>query len=203
LAGARALVAGALLYVWARGHGAARPERIHWREAAIVGRFLAARWKRIAELGRATCAFGVSALIIGSVLWMVLLEWLWHSGPRPTMGLVSGLVVGFAGLGFLVAPGNVGTGPVNFSGAVTLLLAAFFWAIGSLYSRRARLPSSQLLGAADGDDRRWRSAIDGRRGARRMETLCVCRVTMHSAIAWDLSHNIWITGRFSPRMCGC
>src|ERR1017187_265956 len=40
MAGSRALVAGALLYIWARGRGAARPEAIHWREAAIVGGFL-------------------------------------------------------------------------------------------------------------------------------------------------------------------
>jgi drug/metabolite transporter (DMT)-like permease len=77
------------------------------------------------------------------------LEWLWHSGPRPTVGIVSGLVVGFIGLGFLVAPGKLGDGNhVNYIGAGALLLAAFLWASGSLYSRRARLPSSLLLATA-------------------------------------------------------
>jgi drug/metabolite transporter (DMT)-like permease len=150
MAGSRALIAGTLLYVWARGRGAVRPEAIHWREAAIVGGFLLLGGNGLLSWAEQQMPSGVSALMIGSVpLWMVLLEWLWHSGPRPTVGIVFGLIVGFAGLGFLVAPGNLGDGiRVNFSGAIALMLAAFFWAIGSLYSRRARLPSSQLLGAA-------------------------------------------------------
>ena len=150
MAGSRAVVAGTLLYIWARGRGAARPQLVHWREAAIVGGFLLLGGNGLLSWAAQHVPSGVCALIIGSVpQWMVLLEWLWHSGPRPTVGIVSGLVVGFAGLGFLVAPGKLGDGArVNFHGAVTLLLAAFFWAIGSLYSRRARLPSSQFLGAA-------------------------------------------------------
>ena len=80
---------------------------------------------------------------------MVLLEWLWHSGPRPTVGIVSGLVVGFVGLGLLVSPGRLGNGAhVDIYGAGALLLAAFLWATGSLYARRARLPSSQLVATA-------------------------------------------------------
>ncbi len=186
MAGSRAVVAGALLYIWARGRGATRPETIHWREAAIVGGFLLLGGNGLLSWAAQQVPSGVCALIIGSVpLWMVLLEWLWHSGPRPTVGIVTGLVVGFAGLGFLVAPGNFGDGArVNFSGAVTLLLAAFFWAIGSLYSRRARLPSSQLLGAA-------MEMIGG--GALLLVVGAVlgewkhfafAHVTLHSAIAW-------------------
>jgi drug/metabolite transporter (DMT)-like permease len=186
MAGARALIAGVLLYIWARGRGAARPERIHWREATIVGGFLLLGGNGLLSWAEQQVPSGVSALIIGSVpLWMVLLEWLWHSGPRPTMGLVSGLVVGFAGLGFLVAPGNLGDGGrINFSGAVALLLAAFLWAIGSLYSRRARLPSSQLLGAAmemiaGGALLLMAGAVLGE-----WKHFAFARVTMHSAIAW-------------------
>jgi drug/metabolite transporter (DMT)-like permease len=186
MASARALIAGVLLYIWARGRGAARPERIHWREATIVGGFLLLGGNGLLSWAEQQVPSGVSALIIGSVpLWMVLLEWLWHSGPRPTMGLVSGLVVGFAGLGFLVAPGNLGDGGrINFSGAVALLLAAFLWAIGSLYSRRARLPSSQLLGAAmemiaGGALLLMAGAVLGE-----WKHFAFARVTMHSAIAW-------------------
>jgi drug/metabolite transporter (DMT)-like permease len=163
-----------------------RPERIHWREATIVGGFLLLGGNGLLSWAQQQVPSGVSALIIGSVpLWMVLLEWLWHSGPRPTVGIVFGLVVGFAGLGYLVAPGNSGDGArVSFSGVVALLLAAFFWAIGSLYSRRARLPASQLLGAA-------MEMIGG--GVLLLATgaalgewrhFAFARVTTHSAIAW-------------------
>jgi drug/metabolite transporter (DMT)-like permease len=150
MAGSRALVAGVLLYVWTRIRGAQKPKAVHWRGATVVGGFLLLGGNGLLSWAEQRVPSGVSALLIGSVpLWMVLLEWLWHSGPRPTVGIVFGLIVGFAGLGFLVAPGKVGDGSaVNLSGASVLLLASFFWAIGSLYSRRAPLPSSQLLGAA-------------------------------------------------------
>lgn len=150
MAGTRAFTAGALLYAWARWRGAAKPEFVHWRSAAIIGGLLLLGGNGLLSWAEQRVPSGVSALIIGSVpLWMVLLEWLWHSGPRPTVGIVSGLIAGFVGLGFLVAPGKLGEGTqVDRYGAGALLLAAFLWATGSLYSRRARLPSSQLTATA-------------------------------------------------------
>lgn len=150
MAGSRHCVAGLLLYLWARQHGAAKPQLVHWRGAAIVGGLLLLGGNGLLSWAQQRIPSGISALIIGSVpLWMILLEWLWHRGPRPTAGIVAGLVVGFVGLGFLVAPGRLNDGsPINLLGAAALLLAAFLWAAGSLYSRRAHLPSSQLLAAA-------------------------------------------------------
>ena len=150
MAGARAFVAGALLYVWARLRGVPKPEFIHWQSAAIIGGLLLLGGNGLLSWALLRAPSGVSALIIGSTpLWMVLLEWLWHSGPRPTVGIVSGLVVGFVGLGFLVTPGRFGDGThLDVSCVVSLLLAAFLWAAGSLYTRRARLPSSQLVATA-------------------------------------------------------
>jgi drug/metabolite transporter (DMT)-like permease len=150
MAGSRAITAGAILYAWARWRGAAKPEFSHWRGAAIVGGLLLLGGNGLLSWAEQRVPSGVSALIIGSVpLWMILLEWLWHHGRRPTVGTVSGLVVGFVGLGFLVAPGRLNnTRPIDLSGAAVLLMAAFLWAAGSLYSRRARLPSSQLQAAA-------------------------------------------------------
>ncbi len=150
MAGSRTIVAGAILYAWARLRGAAKPEFAHWRGAAIVGGLLLLGGNGLLSWAQQRVPSGVSALIIGSVpLWMILLEWLWHRGPRPTVGIVSGLIVGFVGLGFLIAPGRLNSGtPIKPLDAVVLLLAAFLWAAGSLYSRRARLPSSQLLAAA-------------------------------------------------------
>jgi drug/metabolite transporter (DMT)-like permease len=150
MAGSRAIAAGVILYAWARSRGAAKPEFSHWRGATIVGGLLLLGGNGLLSWAQQRVPSGVSALIIGSVpLWMILLEWLWHSGPRPTLGIISGLIVGFVGLGFLVAPGRRSNGAViNLSDAAVLLLAAFLWAAGSLYSRRARLPSSQLQAAA-------------------------------------------------------
>src|SRR5437867_8882276 len=40
MAGTRSLMAGSLLYAWARAHGAQRPSRSHWAAASIVGAIL-------------------------------------------------------------------------------------------------------------------------------------------------------------------
>ena len=54
-----------------------------------------------------------------------------------------------AGVGLLVGPGKIaGASGVDAAGAVMLMVATLSWAAGSLYSRRARLPASQLLATA-------------------------------------------------------
>jgi drug/metabolite transporter (DMT)-like permease len=186
MAGTRAVIAGALLYGWARWRGAARPERIHWRTAGIVGGFLLLGGNGLVSWAEQRVPSGISALIVGSTpLWMVLLEWLWHSGPRPTMSIVSGLVIGFIGLGILVGPGKLGSGGhIDPIGASALLLAAFLWASGSLYSRKAKLPPSQLLASG-------MEMISGgvlllltSGASREWSGFHVMNIARHSIIAW-------------------
>ena len=186
MAGSRALAAGALLYAWARLRGATKPEPIHWREAAIVGGFLLAGGNGLVSWAEQSLPSGITALIVGSIpLWMVLLEWLWHSGPRPTAGTVSGLIVGFIGVGLLVAPVKFGSKEqIKSSAALILLLGPLLWAIGSLYSRRARLPASQLLAAgmemfAGGTLSLLVGAVLGE-----WRHFQLASVAMHSMIAW-------------------
>src|SRR5579859_1949080 len=186
MAGSRHCVAGLMLYTWARQRGAAKPEFVHWRGAAIVGGLLLLGGNGLLSWAEQRVPSGVSALIIGSVaLWMVVLEWLWHSGPRPTFGVVSGLVIGFIGLGFLVAPGRFNDGaPINLPGAAALLLAAFLWAAGSLYSRRARLPSSQLLAAAMEMVAGGMILILAGGAAGEWTRLVPAHISIHSIVAW-------------------
>ena len=55
-------------------------------------------------------------------------------------------MIGFAGVGLLVAPG--GAGGAGSRAAFVLVFSSLAWAIGSLYSRRAQLPRRPLVGAA-------------------------------------------------------
>jgi drug/metabolite transporter (DMT)-like permease len=59
-----------------------------------------------------------------------------------------GVLIGFAGIVLLVGPSQLAGAQekLNFAGVIALLLAALFWAVGSLYGREARLPASPLLG---------------------------------------------------------
>jgi drug/metabolite transporter (DMT)-like permease len=146
MAGLRVLIAGGVLYAWARLRGLARPTRIHWRSAAIVGGLLLLGGNGLVSWAEQKVPSGIAALIVGSTpMWMVLLEWMWHGGPKPTMGLIAGLAIGFAGLAFLISPTH---NHIELTGAIALLLAAFSWASGSLYSRRVQLPASHLMATA-------------------------------------------------------
>jgi drug/metabolite transporter (DMT)-like permease len=89
---------------------------------------------------------GIAALVIGiTPCFMVLLDWLRPGGIRPTLRVVAGLALGLAGLVWLVGPDAVmGGGRVDFGGAVALVLASLTWAVGSIYSRHAAMPSPFL-----------------------------------------------------------
>ncbi|HET9984131.1 MAG TPA: drug/metabolite exporter YedA [Longimicrobiales bacterium] len=145
----RFLVAGAVLYAWVRLRGAPRPTARNWRAAAVVGGLLLAAGNGAVIMAERTVPSGVAALLVAIVpLWMVLLHWLWRGGARPTGRTVAGLALGVVGTALLVGRGAFtgrGTDPV---GAGILLVGSFCWAVGSIYSRGAALPSNVLLGTA-------------------------------------------------------
>jgi drug/metabolite transporter (DMT)-like permease len=145
MAGARFLFAGGLLYAWARWKGAPRPSLAHWRSAALIGMFLLLGGNGGVVWAEQRIESGLAALLVSTEpLWIVLLVWLLPGGNRPTMRVVTGLLLGFAGLVLLVNPSSA-TGGVDLLGAAVVVLAALSWAWGSLYGQRARLPESPLL----------------------------------------------------------
>jgi len=88
---------------------------------------------------------GIAALFIALVpLWMVVIGWAAFR-ERVTWREIAGLVLGFVGLLLLVGlPG----GRVDGWGAAMLVGASLSWASGSMYSRKANLPSRPLLSTA-------------------------------------------------------
>ena len=81
---------------------------------------------------------------------MALIDALRPGGQRPTGQTVLGIIVGFCGIALLIGPVNLmgGASHVDLPGALVVLGAAFAWSAGSLYSRKAQLPSSPLLGTS-------------------------------------------------------
>jgi drug/metabolite transporter (DMT)-like permease len=149
MAGIRFAIAGSALYAWARFRGVPRPTRVHWRSAAVIGGLLLFGGNGALAWAEQTVPSGLAAVLIATVpLWMA--AFLWVGGrERPTPGAALGLPVGFAGVALLVAPWEfVSGGGVDSTGALVLMGASASWAAGSLYSRKASLPASPLLGTA-------------------------------------------------------
>jgi drug/metabolite transporter (DMT)-like permease len=149
MAALRFLTAGAILYAIASRLGERagdRPGRREWIAAALTGAPLFFVGNGGVVWAQQTVASGIAALLIATVpLWIAILDRVVYGrrlGPQAMLGL--GL--GFGGLALLVDPSAGGrTSP---GGAAILALAALGWAIGSLLSRSAALPSRPLVAAA-------------------------------------------------------
>jgi len=149
MAGVRFVVAGVLLYAWARWRGAPSPGRTNWLAAGAVGGLMLLGGNGGVVWAEQRVPSGLTAVLIATVpLWIAILEWA-RGDARPSGRVAGGLIMGMAGIALLVGPGELagGTG-IDLVGAAVLLLASLSWATGSLYSRRARLPSSPLLATA-------------------------------------------------------
>jgi drug/metabolite transporter (DMT)-like permease len=149
MASVRFLVAGGLLYAWAIRRGDRRadgPGLVQWRAAFIAGTLLLLVGNGGVVLAERTVPSGIAALVIATIpLWMALIDRVFF-GQRLAPLAIAGLVLGFGGLGLLV--GGSGSGRLDPGGMLTLLAAAIGWSIGSMYSRRARLPARPLVATA-------------------------------------------------------
>ncbi len=144
MAGTRHLVAGLLLYAWMRASGAPRPTGRHWRSAVSIGGLMLLGGNGLVTWAEQRVPSGLAALIVASVpIWMAVLAAA-EKRRRPSGFVIAGLAIGLAGIGLLVVPGRLGGERVDPLGAAALMIAALSWSIGSLYARRAPLPSSTL-----------------------------------------------------------
>ncbi len=149
MTGTRFLVAGIILYTWRRLAGDPRPTARQWRSSVIIGNLLLVGGIGGVSWAEQYVPSGISALIIAATpLWIVLIEAVRPGGTRPTKLTMLGILTGLAGIVILIDPGK-SSGQAegyNILGIAALLLAAFSWAAGSIYSHSADLPQSASLG---------------------------------------------------------
>lgn len=144
MAGGRFVLAGGMLYAWARRRGDPAPTLEQWKAAVMVGGFLLLGGNASVAWAEQRVPSGLAALLIGVMpIWMVGLEWL-RRGSRPSKQVVAGLLLGALGVGLLVLPQGSGNN-MDLLGAAVLILAAASWAWGSVISKLSPLPKSPFL----------------------------------------------------------
>src|SRR5712671_5328478 len=105
MAGARFVIAGAILLLWARLRGSRRPTKTDWITGLVSGALLLLGGNGAVVWAEQKVPSGVAALLVAVVpLWMVLLDWLRPGGRRPATAVFVGLALGLAGLALLVGP---------------------------------------------------------------------------------------------------
>jgi drug/metabolite transporter (DMT)-like permease len=135
VAGVRYFLAGAILYAIATWRGVPESRKVPWGGHAIVGTLLTAGNGSVAVAVQRIPS-GVAALLVAlTPCLIVMLEWLWRRGARPSVGVVGGLVLGVAGTLVLVGPRALGGEPIDPVGAAIVLSGAAAWGIGSVYAR--------------------------------------------------------------------
>ncbi len=144
---AAGLVLAAVLRI-RRGPGALRVDRRQLRSAALVGVLLLTGGNGLvvlAESGPPGVAVpsGIAALLVATVpLLVVLLRS--ATGDRPGIRTFGGVALGFAGLVLLVLPTG-GVDAVPLVGALTIVVAATSWSVGSFLSGRLPMPADPFV----------------------------------------------------------
>lgn len=149
MAGTRWIIAGLILYALTRTRSTLSPTSMHWKHAFVIGGFLLLGGNGAVAWAEQWVPSGLTSLLIATVpVWMVLLNSL-HNRTRPSISVIVGLVLGFAGVTLLIGSiENIGENNMIILGATIIMFGSFLWATGSLYSRSKETSSSQLQAAA-------------------------------------------------------
>lgn len=143
--GSRFLVAGALLAILLKLRGVdLRVSPSELAGSALLGLMLPFLGNGLVAVGEDHGApSGVAALLVAAVpIWVTLYRFL--SGDRPRAWSVVGVLLGFAGLAWLVLGGRQ-QGDVPLLGAGLVLVASSFWAFGSWVQPRLTLPRNPFV----------------------------------------------------------
>jgi drug/metabolite transporter (DMT)-like permease len=218
MAGTRYLAAGAAMFLFALFRGAKMPSPVEWRDALILGGCLLLGGNGGVTFAEQYVPSGTAALLVATVpVFLTIFAWATKLGPRPSVMVSAGLLLGLLGVSILSRPSPQSTASSGnqfhwYVGIIALLVAAAVWAWGSLYSRKAAHPSSPIVGVGiqmicGGALLLLVSISTGEAGRVNLG-----RVTAESFLAWlyivvfgaiiAFTAYIWLTRVISPALLG-
>lgn len=144
-AGIRFLIAGALVLLFAYFKGYGFPKHvIDVKRQAIVGLFLLMGGNGMVVWAEQWVYSGATSLLMAIVpLFNAILELLLPNSPRIGFRGWLGLILGFGGVALLVLTGSHAK-IVDIPGGFLLMMAAFSWSVGSVYSKTFEASKTML-----------------------------------------------------------
>ncbi len=150
VAGVRFLVAGLLLLSIAGLSGARFPKSAReWRDQVIAGLLMAGAANTLVVYAEHALSSGLAALLAATIpIWMAAMEAILGLSSL-TRRKIAGLVLGFGGVGLLVAPaiGRVDLSLRFLLAVGAMQLSAICWNAGTLISRRHRAGADPMAAA--------------------------------------------------------
>jgi drug/metabolite transporter (DMT)-like permease len=206
-AGSRFIIAGVAVYAWARWRGAPRPDRSYWPGLALLGALMFVPGYSAIFLAERIIPSGMAAVLVATLpLWMLLFETAVLKKRTVTAPLITALACGFVGVVLVTGVGTGGAAGAALLPSLAILGSTGTWAMGSVLTKRLRLPSSSaitagvemawgglLLLALGGAVGEWRALNSPSPGAWYAFAYLI---VAGSIIAY--SAYVWLLGRTSP-----
>lgn len=149
-AGIRWIIAGSIFIVFMKWKGKALPKANEIVHLAIVGLALLGLGNGLVVVSEQWIPSGLTALLLSTVPFGIVgLESLLPKGPKLNLTIIAGLIMGLLGV-FLIFKGEVKYLLVveNRLGILGIMMAVFFWSLGSIYSKYKKVNVHPLMGAS-------------------------------------------------------
>ncbi len=144
-AGFRHLTAGVILFLWCLAKRL-RPTWAQVRASIIIGAFFFLGGHGTLHWAEQKVPSGLASLLVASEpIWVFILSAAAARQWRLNGTLLAGIFLGFGGVGLLMGRSALTSGPGVFVGSLVVLLGAFSWGVGVVYSRRSHLSGHPLL----------------------------------------------------------
>jgi drug/metabolite transporter (DMT)-like permease len=170
LGAVRFLLAGAVLFAFARARREPTPRPAEWASALLTGSLFFVVGNGFLNLAERSVSSGLASVLVATMpLWTTLFARFF--GQRITRMEALGVVLGLVGVVVLNADGELRASP---GGAFFALLAPMGWALASLASPRLPLPAGVMM----------RTAAQMLGGGAALLVVSLC---LREPAAWELS----------------
>jgi drug/metabolite transporter (DMT)-like permease len=125
-----------------------RPTAEQWRASLIVGALFFLGGHGLLHWAEQIVPSGLAALLIATEPIMIAVLAAMAGQARITAPAAAGMVLGLGGVAVLMYGNMNGGGRAELIGSVAVLLGAFSWALGIIYSAKGKLHPDPLMSAA-------------------------------------------------------
>jgi drug/metabolite transporter (DMT)-like permease len=148
MAGTRYLAAGAAMFLFALFRGAKMPSPVEWRDALILGGCLLLGGNGGVTFAEQYVPSGTAALLVATVpVFLTVFAWATKLGPRPSVMVSVGLLLGLLGVSILSRPSPQSTASSSNQSNGTSASLLYSWqrqfGLGVRFIRE-RLPTLRL-----------------------------------------------------------